>query len=387
MPDRATVLISTPQTSKPPQRFKTKTVFFVKSTAARVDIETIRQQVSMGEIGAAPLETLHAMAQGVFIPLLTSTQNQRGWPDVVAREVTENLHKFVANVSITLAQTKGSTMLPLPEGSQDRLSDKDRVYILESAVVTWTKQIKSVLKGDPDAPLKIKGNYPGPMVELDFWADRAANLNAIYDQLNSPKIQKIVAALEAAESTYHGSYQRLFHEVETAKTVANDNVKFLKPLRKYLDKLNMMDDWPALVDLFKPIFHLLLLTWKHSNYFNAAPRVVTLLRECCNDLIYQACKFLPGADLLQMDPNEAVDKLRSILRLLAAWKSYYFDYKDRSAEVCPDNPWKFQNNTIFSRLDAFMERCHDMLDLQASAISSCWGCYASCAHLLSCCIC
>lgn len=78
----------------------------------------------------------------------------------------------------------------------------------------------------------------------------------------------------------------------------------------------------------------------------------------------QGCKFLPGPDLVTMDANEAVDKLRIILRVLAAFKSFYFDYKDRSAEVCPENPWKFQNNTIFSRLDAFMERCHDMLDLQ-----------------------
>lgn len=37
------------------------------------------------------------MAQDVFMPLLTSPAQQVGWPDVVAKEVNENMHKFVSN--------------------------------------------------------------------------------------------------------------------------------------------------------------------------------------------------------------------------------------------------------------------------------------------------
>jgi hypothetical protein len=54
-------------------------------------------------------------------------------------------------------------MLPLPTGdaaTQEPASaaaDKAKIHILESAVVTWTKQIKSVLKADPDAALKVGG--------------------------------------------------------------------------------------------------------------------------------------------------------------------------------------------------------------------------------------
>jgi dynein heavy chain len=33
----------------------------------------------------------------VFLPLLTNNSNQQGWPEIVAKEVTENLHRFVAN--------------------------------------------------------------------------------------------------------------------------------------------------------------------------------------------------------------------------------------------------------------------------------------------------
>jgi len=54
-------------------------------------------QTIHGEISENPLETLAAISQDVFVPMLTSPVNQQGWPDVVAKEVTENMHKFVSN--------------------------------------------------------------------------------------------------------------------------------------------------------------------------------------------------------------------------------------------------------------------------------------------------
>jgi dynein heavy chain len=63
-------------------------------------------------------------------------------------------------VNATLGQLKGQTLLPLPAADtqqQDQAAkDKAKIHILESAVMTWTKQIKSVLKADPDAALKVR---------------------------------------------------------------------------------------------------------------------------------------------------------------------------------------------------------------------------------------
>ncbi len=67
-------------------------------------------------------------------------------------------------VLVTIGQIKGQTLLPLPAqstlpqsgaGSEMTLKDQDKIHILESAIVTWTKQIKNVLKADPDTPLKV----------------------------------------------------------------------------------------------------------------------------------------------------------------------------------------------------------------------------------------
>lgn len=79
------------------------------------------------------------------------------------------------------------------------------------------------------------------------------------------------------------------------------------------------------------------------------------------------CAFA-GTELMQMEPQEAVDKLRVTVRVLAAFKSYYFDNKARTMDVTPLNPWKFQNSALFGRLDSFLERCNDLLNFSQTAL-------------------
>ena len=255
-------------TTNPPAKFRKKTVFFLKLNPEKLTNENIGREVLAGDFSDDPLEHLSAVSQEVFLPLLCNPRNQDGWPEVITKEVVDNLHKFIANVYVTIGQMKGKTLLPLPptETKEEKAGgarDKDRIHVLESAVVTWTRQIKNVLKLDPETVLK-EGLNPGPLVEIDFWQEKAANLNSIHEQLSGDKVRKVVKALELAKSTYYPAFNRLCKEVAIGRVEANDNVKYLRTLKKYFDKLNMADDFPALVELFKHIFHTILLIWKHS---------------------------------------------------------------------------------------------------------------------------
>ena len=316
------------------------------------------------------------MAQEVFLPVITNPRNQHGWPEVITKEVMENMHKFIASVYVTIGQTKGKTLLPMPpsesssSGGADGASTTDQIHVLESAIVTWTRQIKGVLKTDPEQALNREdGEHPGPLTELEFWEDKAANLNAIHEQLSGPKIRKVVTVLDVAKSSYFPAFQKLCKEVAHARVEANDNLLFLKPLDKYFTKLqNNQDEFEGLVELFKPIMHLVMLVWKHSHHYNTPGRIVVLMRQICNDLIMQSQKFLPGGEIFGLDPPEAVEKLKLLLNVLGSFKSFYFEYKGRTTRDTPQNPWKFQNSALFARLDAFLERCHDILDLTQTAL-------------------
>lgn len=114
------------QAVKPPAKFKRKTVYFVKTQKSSLNAENIKKnvrcnypilnyvlpliglcltcarawgvlQVTYGDFAESPIETLSALSQEVVLPVLSNPANRTGWPDVVSKEVTENLHKFIAN--------------------------------------------------------------------------------------------------------------------------------------------------------------------------------------------------------------------------------------------------------------------------------------------------
>ena len=108
-------------------------------------------------------------------------------------------------------------MLPLPQGTGSVAeTDKAALHTLESAVIDWTHQIKEVIKSNSAAPLD-EGLNPGPLVEIEFWAAKAANLQCIYEQLNDAKVQKISKLLEASSSTYYPTFKETYDDVGHGK--------------------------------------------------------------------------------------------------------------------------------------------------------------------------
>ena len=102
------------QALNPPEKFRKKTLCFLKLTETELSPENVDRAVIYGDFGDVPLEHLSVLANEVFLPMLTNPANQVGWPEVITKEVVENLHKFIANVYVTIGQTKGKTLLPLP---------------------------------------------------------------------------------------------------------------------------------------------------------------------------------------------------------------------------------------------------------------------------------
>lgn len=279
----------------------------------------------------------------------------------------------MSSTTILCGQIKGETRLPMPpiDLSGAANTGKNRISLLEGAIITWTKQIRSVLKQDPESQLKA-GMHPTPDVEIEFWRNKAGNLNSIFEQLQGPRIRRVLRALDQSKSTYCTTFARLCKEVFTARMEANDNTKYLRTLEEWFQRLNGEDDFPKTVELFKPMLHIILLIWKNSKHYNTPARLVVLMREICNSLIKQATKYVSGEQIFTMIENEeanlAVTMLKTTLHVCGTFKSTYFDYKTTANAECPANPWKIQNNALFMRLDSFLERCHDILDLTQTIV-------------------
>jgi len=355
---------------------KNRTImYFIKTEPTELTPENMSANTLVGELTPDLMEHLEGVLQEVFLPLVNNQNNHQHWGEVATKSTSDKLHSFLGTVSITLGHTKGETCLPLPalEPLEGNGNYKDRVHLLESAVIMWTKQIKNMLKMDPENALK-RGDHPTPDEELHFWISKAGNLNSVFQQLQSDRVRKVLRFLDLSKSTYCTPFAKLCKEVFTARVEANDNVKYLSTLEPWFSKLvgNVQDDFGSLMKLFRPTMHLILMIWKNSKCYNTPGRLVVLVREICNALIKQSCDYVSGEEIFRLiDENEAgraVEKLKTTLKVCGTFKSTYFDYKATANAECAANPWRIQNNALFVRLDTFLERCHDILDLTQTIV-------------------
>jgi dynein heavy chain len=94
---------------------------------------------------------------------------------------------------------------------------------------------------------------------------------------------------------------------------------------------------------------------------------VVLIREICNAVISRCRQSITGEEIfgyIEGDaPQDAHNKLTVSLDVCSRFKEAYFEYKQKAK-----NQWKITTNALFVRLDAFSERCQDIMHLTSTII-------------------
>ena len=138
---------------------KKKGVFLLKSKHVQdgLRVEDVRGEVCVCECSENVLQQLSLVAHEVFFPLLANPANRMGWSGPTAKEVLMRVSQFLSSVTIAVGQSKGQTLLPHPPPEafeEEALQEKERVHLLESAVVAWSNKVEAVLSSDSGAILR-----------------------------------------------------------------------------------------------------------------------------------------------------------------------------------------------------------------------------------------
>eukprot|EP01112_Ceratiomyxa_fruticulosa_P022299 TRINITY_DN8119_c0_g1_i1.p1 TRINITY_DN8119_c0_g1~~TRINITY_DN8119_c0_g1_i1.p1 ORF type:complete len:335 (-),score=82.01 TRINITY_DN8119_c0_g1_i1:33-977(-) len=240
----------------PPSLLSKKLLYFLKKTPVEITMKNIANEVLNGDINTGPLRHMLSLCSEIYIPLM----RKQDLPEDVLKESLDALQRFIDSAYVTLGSTQGKTLLPLLPGSSNNFSineiAREKVFALESAVVLWSKQIKSVLAPSPNS-------WVNPLNELDFWSTKAGNLNSIHMQLDSEPAKQVLQVLENAQSNFAVPFQQLVNEIAIARKEAIENNRVLQPLSKYLQSLTQTgnSDFTSLPELFTPIIHFIRLIW------------------------------------------------------------------------------------------------------------------------------
>lgn len=196
-----------------------RSIFFLKQRTFAVEEDGTLSGLLIGDIPNDLLENMSTLAHEVLYPVLMAGQVKDTL--VMSKDITEVFHRFMSQVYLTVGQTQGKTLLPLPpnepkweeSAEQRNVKDKERMHVLESCVVTWTQQIKNVFRLEPPSYIHPGDLETGTAAEFIYWRNRATDLSFIDEQLKSSKVQQVLKALEMSKSTYEKPFQKLVSEV------------------------------------------------------------------------------------------------------------------------------------------------------------------------------
>ncbi|XP_059853521.1 dynein axonemal heavy chain 17 [Delphinus delphis] len=368
-----------------PASLKSKGMYFIKKKPGNISNDNYKDRLVYGDISPTPVDQLIAIVEEVLYSLLNQSENVSGWPRVVSEDIVKQVHKLKNEMCVMGGKIKGKPLLPIPEhlGSLDgTLESMERIpssldnsllHAIETIIIDWSRQIRDVLSKD-SAQALLDGLHPLPRVEFEFWDTRLMNLKCIHEQLNRPKVNKIVEILEKAKSCYWPALQNVYTNVTEGLKEANDIVLYLKPLRILLEEMEQAD-FTMLPTFITKVLYTICFIWATSEHYNTPSRVIVILQEFCNQLIEMTRTYLRPDDVLKSLQGETEDVLSSVSLSLSVLKELY-----RAYEFCCTNmklffkkdkkpvPWEFPSSLAFSRINSFFQRVQTIEDLYKTAI-------------------
>ncbi|XP_063821324.1 dynein beta chain, ciliary-like [Ostrinia nubilalis] len=356
-----------------PCNLKNKSCYFVKSMPDVVPKEGCGEMLIYGDLAPKLIDELASLVDEIFVPLLSNPINHEGWPIVVSQDILKQIHNLKSTVNEVKGKVNGQTILPLPVGvelvhdaeKQVLRGEEVDLYLksaIEGVVIKWAQQVNDVMNDDSALAFE-NGQNPLPSVELAYWRSRLNNLNYIYDQLCSERVRCMSVILEKTSSAYYPCYSRLYKNTISALEEAKEIDLYLHTLDKHFFKLEIADFTECQI-LFRPMFHVICMIWRDSKYYCSSSKLIVLLKQINNLLIYTAKKCLDPTTIFQSDITEAALRIRLSIEVIKDYRTTFDYFKDNLQKYFGErkvSPWVFDTNAVFERLDKFSERLTTIL--------------------------
>ncbi|RLN66518.1 hypothetical protein BBP00_00002156 [Phytophthora kernoviae] len=335
-------------------------MYFVKNGQTIVTPGNVKDALQFGTVEKDAIASLLHLMNGYYLQRL---QTNKSWPESVQKEFTGQFFRFMSSLTETVSRGCGKTVLYLPPVNPDKFNykDKDLVQQLESTVIHWTRQIKEVINNQDNAH---DAEGAGPLEEIKFWEHRTEDLSGITDQLNREGVKEIVEILRAAKSSYLQPFETLSQIIKQGSTEANDNLRFLQKLSPVCEDLARAQ--PDEIPLLLPkMLNFIRLIWMYSRHYNTEDRITSLLRKVSNEIIIVCCKKISLPDVFDGNVEASIRHLEQSIHCGVSWKQIYRRSTNavNATATSPDRRWNFDETGIFAQIDAFVQRCRELLEV------------------------
>lgn len=225
-------------------------------------------------------------------------------------------------------------------------------------MIHWSRQLKDVLNSQDMSGLD---ETAGPLEEIDFWKAKSQDLTGISKQLNKTSVKRITRILQLAKSSYVASFIKLAKQIQDGSKQAENNLQFLSILKNPCHDL--ADTKPVDIPKALPrIINIIRVIWTNSEYYNTPERLNAMFRKLSNEVI-RRCSDSINLDLI-FDGFVVSSKtaLNESIECCDQYKEIYNNIA-KVHESCGNFGWTLDKTAIFAQIDAFIQRCRDLIDI------------------------
>ncbi|XP_077117756.1 dynein axonemal heavy chain 2 [Ranitomeya variabilis] len=335
-------------------------IYFIRKDRVALTPENMDETLQFGSIRGSYIVTLLRLMNGIYAPYIFS---ENSWPESIRNDFLAHVHRFLAALTDTRYKLQGHTVLYIPIEamhlkSEEAVNDKELVQRLETAMVHWTRQIKEVLGAQEVVEMRESS---GPLEEIEFWRDRCADLSGISTQLDKPGVKRIELILQLAKSSYIGPFQKLSKQIQEGSVQAQSNLSFLTLLKQPFQEMVSL----KIKEIPNKLPHLLALVriiWVNSPYYNTRERLTSLFRKISNEIIRLCSREISLDRIFDGFITSSRKVLQDCIECCTTWKEQY----TRAAQThhsLSKVGWVLDQTSIFAQVDAFIQRCRDLLEV------------------------
>ncbi|TGZ66460.1 hypothetical protein CRM22_005313 [Opisthorchis felineus] len=317
-------------------------------------------RVHYGTVVGRGIESLLRIMSTIFAPAFFANKT---WPDSIKNDFSLQLQRFMSALTDARWKLESKTVLYMPTEEIERTSEtearnKDLVNRFEMIVIHWTRQIKAVLNSQNTTD-EVEGT--GPLDEIEFWRNRCEDLTGISKQLDKAEVKNITDILTAAKSSYVAAFIRLADEIKFNTQQAQSNLKFLNTLKEMCHQL--AESTPREIPPKLPrIISVIRMIWVNSKHYNTKEIITGMFRKLSNEIINRCCSVISLDDIFDGKVISSSNNLRHCITCCEEYKAIY-DKLQKIHSRHSAFPWDAQKGSIFAQVDAFIQRCRDLLEI------------------------
>jgi dynein heavy chain len=330
--------------------------YFLRNSSVVLRKENINKEIQYGTIGGKGLSliTFERMMKGLVEKQVAANN-----------ELTGHYHRCMATLTDTVHFSDGRTVLYCPSfefnSVPEAAQDKERLQIMESIVIHWTRQIKDVVNNHDSS---ASAETSGPLDEIEFWKGRAQDLIGIQKQLEGDKVCRLIEVLQYAKSNYIGPFQMLTKQIVERAAESNDNLKFLESIRTQCTALRQIEP-EKIVSILPDLLNRIRLIWSLSAFYNENEHVSGILRKISNEIIRRFRAHVNILEILNGDVEFSISRLKEAIHCGMQWKVMYhktmLSIEKQKARY--GSSWDIDDASIFAQIDAFVQRCRDLIEV------------------------